>query len=101
MLVKVKLDISVGKRQYLSMLQTLLVFLILNDMVKTKLAILPLLCCTEIVKNSIEMAKTPKTVHKIVADSEFPRNWVPTPKEFFLGGCVANLLFSQILIVNK
>ena len=43
---------SVGKRDNLLKLQTLLVFLILNSMVKMKLAILPFLCCGEIVKNS-------------------------------------------------
>ena len=43
----------VGKRVYLPRLQTLLVFVILNGMSKTKLAILPFLCCGEIVKNSI------------------------------------------------
>ena len=46
---------SVDKRDYLSMLQTLLVFLILNGIAKTKLAILPFLCCGEIVKISIEL----------------------------------------------
>ena len=45
---------SVGKRDYLSRLQTLLIFLILNGTAKTKLAILPFLCCEEIVKNSID-----------------------------------------------
>ena len=39
---------AVGKKDYLSRLQTLLVFLILNGMAKTKLAILPFLCCGEI-----------------------------------------------------
>ena len=43
---------SVGKRDYLLRLQTLLVFLILNGMAETKLAIPPFLCCEEIVKNS-------------------------------------------------
>ena len=43
---------SVGKRDYLSRLETLLVFLILNSIAKTKLAILPFLCCGKIVKNS-------------------------------------------------
>ena len=44
---------SVGKRDYyLSRLQTLLVFLILNGMAKRQLAILSLLCFGEIVKNS-------------------------------------------------
>ena len=43
---------SVGKRDYLSRLQTLLVFLILNGIAKTKLAILAFLDCGEIVKNS-------------------------------------------------
>ena len=41
-----------AKRDYLSRLQTLLVFLILNGTVKTKLAILSFLCCEEILKNS-------------------------------------------------
>ena len=45
---------SVGKRDYFLRLQTLLVFLILNGVAKTKLAILPFLCCGEIVKNSNE-----------------------------------------------
>ena len=44
---------SVGKRDYLSRFQTLLVFLILNGMAKTKLAMLSFLCSEEIVKNSI------------------------------------------------
>ena len=43
---------SVSKRDYLSMLQTLLVIINLNDMAKIKLAILPFLCCGEIMKNS-------------------------------------------------
>ena len=42
---------SVGKTDYLSRLQILLVFLILNGMAKRKLAILPFLCCGEIMKN--------------------------------------------------
>ena len=54
MLVNVKLDFQV-KRDYLSRLQTLLVILILNSMAKTKLAVLPFLCCGEIVKNSITL----------------------------------------------
>ena len=41
-----------GKVGYLSKLQTLLVFLILNGRAKMKLVILPFLCCGEIVKNS-------------------------------------------------
>ena len=45
---------SVGKRDCLSRLQTLWVFLILNGMAKTKLAILPFLCCGEIMTNSNE-----------------------------------------------
>ena len=49
MLVNVKLDVI----WYLSRLWTLLVFLILNGMAKTMLAILPLLYCGKIVKNSI------------------------------------------------
>ena len=44
---------SVGKRDNLTRFQTLLIFLIVNGMIKTKLAILPILCCEEIVKNSI------------------------------------------------
>ena len=44
---------TVDKRDYLSRLSTLLVFLIFNGLTKTKLAILPFLCCWEIVKNSI------------------------------------------------
>ena len=43
---------SVGERDYLSRLQTLLGFLIFNSLAKTKLAILPFLCCGEIVKTS-------------------------------------------------
>ena len=54
MLVNVKLDCQV-KRDYLSRLQTLFVILILNGMAKTKLAVLPFLCCGEIVKNSITL----------------------------------------------
>ena len=42
-----------GKRDYLPRLQTFLVFLIMNGRAKTKLAILPFLCCGEIMKNSI------------------------------------------------
>ena len=45
---------SVGKRDYLTRFQTLLTLLILNGMVKTKLAILPILCCEE-----IYLGKTP------------------------------------------
>ena len=41
---------SVGERDYLSKLQTLLVSLILNGMAKIKLAILPFLCCRGIAK---------------------------------------------------
>ena len=44
---------SVGKMDYLSRLQTLLVFLILIGLAKTKLAILPFLYCGEIVKTPI------------------------------------------------
>ena len=44
---------SVGKSDYLSRLQTLLVFLICNGTVKTKLAALVFLYCGEIVKYSI------------------------------------------------
>ena len=44
---------SVGKRDCNSRLQTLLFFLILNGKAKTKSAILPFMCCGEIVKNSI------------------------------------------------
>ena len=44
---------SVDERDYISRLQTLLVFLILNNTAKVKLAILAFLYCTEIVKNSI------------------------------------------------
>ena len=52
-LVNVKLDMSVDKGNYLSILQTLLVFLILNGTPKTKLAILAFLYCGDIMKNSI------------------------------------------------
>ena len=45
---------SVVKRDYISRLQTLLVFLILNGTAKTKLAILAFLYCGQIVKNSNE-----------------------------------------------
>ena len=51
---------SVGKRYYLLRLQTSLVFLILNGMAKTKLAILPFLCCGEIMKTFIE----PQFMHR-------------------------------------
>ena len=44
--------LSTGKKYYISRLQTLFVFLILNGMAKTELAILPFLCCEEITKNS-------------------------------------------------
>ena len=43
---------SVVKGHYISRLQTLLVFLILNGTAKMKLAILAFLYCGEIVKNS-------------------------------------------------
>ena len=49
---------SVDKRDYVRRFQTLLVLLILNGMVKTKLAILPILCCEEIVKNAIVVIDT-------------------------------------------
>ena len=54
MLVDVKLDISIDKRDNPSMLQTLhvLVFLILNGTAKMKLAILAFLFRGEIVQNS-------------------------------------------------
>ena len=42
---------SLGKRDYLSRLQTLLLFFNLNDTAKTKLAIISFLYCGEIVKN--------------------------------------------------
>ena len=42
----------VSKRDYLSRLHTLSVFVILNGTGKTKLAILALLYCREMVKNS-------------------------------------------------
>ena len=42
---------SVGKRDYLLRLQTLLVFSILNGTSKTKLAILAFLCYGEIMKS--------------------------------------------------
>ena len=48
---------SVGNRDYLPRLQTLLVFLILNGMAKTKLAILPFLSCGEIMKNAIGLSQ--------------------------------------------
>ena len=48
-----------GKRGYLSRLKTLLVFLIFNGMVKTKLAILPILYCEEIVKNYFNLKYYP------------------------------------------
>ena len=43
---------SVGKKDYPTRFLTLLTLLILNGMVKTKLAIFPILCCEENVKNS-------------------------------------------------
>ena len=43
---------SVGERDYLSRVQTLLVFLILNGVAKMKLAILLFLCSGAIMKNS-------------------------------------------------
>ena len=43
---------SVGKRDNLTRFQTFLALSTLNGMVKTKLAILPILYCEEIVKNS-------------------------------------------------
>ena len=53
----------VGKRDYLSRLQTLLVFLILNGTAKEKLAMLAFLQCKDIVKNSI-VAEQAFTSHK-------------------------------------
>ena len=50
---------SVGKRDNLTRFQTVLALLILNGMVKTKLAILPILCCEEIVKNSFKVLTKP------------------------------------------
>ena len=58
---------SVSKRDYLCKLQILLVFLILNDMAKTKLAILPFLCCREIVKNSSGSTYA-RTVHPLYVE---------------------------------
>ena len=51
---------SFGKSHYLSRLQTLLVFIILNGMAKTKLAIL---CCREIVKNSMGDSVQIRLIH--------------------------------------
>ena len=53
---------SVVKKDYLAdfRLQTLLVFLILNDTAKTKLTILEFLYCGEIVKNSFACSGTGK-----------------------------------------
>ena len=45
---------SVSKWDCLSRLHNLLVFLILNDTAKTKLAVLSLLECGEILKNSTD-----------------------------------------------
>ena len=47
----------VGKRDYLPRLQTLLAFLILSGMAKTKLAIWSFLCCGEFVKSSIYLIR--------------------------------------------
>ena len=47
---------SVGKWDNLSRLETLLIFLNVTD--KTKLAILGLLYCGEIVKNSIDVTRS-------------------------------------------
>ena len=57
---------SVGKRDYLSRLQTLLVFIILNGTAKTKLAKLAFLQCEEIVKNSNGYISTRNTLRTTV-----------------------------------
>ena len=49
---------SVSKRDYISTLQILIVFLIVKGTLKTKLAILPFLYCGEAVKNSCGREKT-------------------------------------------
>ena len=54
MLVNVKLD-NIGRRDYLSRLQTLLVFLFLNGTAKTKFAISSFLYRGEMVKNCISV----------------------------------------------
>ena len=51
---------SVSKRDYISSLQILIVFLIVKGTAKTKLAILPFLYCGEAVKNSCGREKTPR-----------------------------------------
>ena len=43
---------SVDNRDNLTRFQTLLAPLVLNGMVKTKLVILPIMCCEEIVENA-------------------------------------------------
>ena len=74
---------SVGNRDYLSRLQTLLVFSILNGMAKTKLAILSFLCCGEIVKNSIGPTPILNSVYStgiLSENSEISLNFID--KEF-------------------
>ena len=60
---------SVGKRDYLSRLENLLVLLILNGMAKMKLAILPILCCEEIEKTLFVKASKDNQQHGILKGS--------------------------------
>ena len=55
---------SVSKWDCLSRLHTLLVFLILNDTAKTKLVVLSLLECGQILKNSTDNSKDIFTGHQ-------------------------------------
>ena len=64
---------SVGKRDYHSRLQTILVFLILKGMAKMKLAILSFLCCGDIMKNNIALIEviSEKTQAGLAAEHSF------------------------------
>ena len=61
---------SNGTRYYLSRLHTVLIFLVLNGMAKMRLAILPFLCCGEMVKNSDQLVKTQGGIQKFPPPSK-------------------------------
>ena len=83
---------SFVKRDYLAdfRLQTLLVFLILNDTAKTKLTILEFLYCGEIVKNSILRAveaQTKLTMLEFLYCGEIVKNVRAVEPENSFGVC--------------
>ena len=80
MLLNVELYVC-GKKDYLIRFLTLLTLLILNGMVKTKLAILPILWCKEIVKNSIGF------VWVLYLNSTDESNMIEVTESFF---CISN-----------